>query len=431
MKNLKLKSHFLRIYNFVLKNQKRLKSYGIQIGLKGTALILGLIPQRFINHENIALQDRASLELILPINAILFSFLDLGLTNLLYKAYTLEKDENKLAKIWTLAFCIRFGMYFVGIIIFLMLIQFNWLRLGGLDKFLIFGIYTSQYLLIFDGSYKAISDTRGTSFKFTLSDLICKLFIAGFLILLPIINKGYINIYTYIIVNIIMYILINIFDYYLQKDFIKWSIPSFGIIKKDYKTILVLIFTALVGTIYTKIPVYFVEKQSDIVSFGIASKTYELLMIVPALIIPIISSEFVQKYNVQNSSFEKTKILKKYLFFSFLMGIFCFILCMMLSYPVLYLTKGLRFENALLFSILYSINFLVYPSLYFIGNTNFLFNFNKFLILNVLILFLVSFPVYFIFYNTMGLIGLIISILVINIIDVIVKMTYLKTQKRL
>ncbi len=418
-----------KLLSLFTNNKAKIINYSTQIIMKGLALVLGLIPQRFINNENIPTTDRVGIELVLTINAILFSFIDIGITNILYKSYTIETDKTKIAKIWTFAFIARIVMYFVGLLILFILYSFDWFKLGNINQLIIFGIYTSQYLLIFDSNYKSIADTKNTTFKFTLSDLITKILIATFLIILPLISKDYLNIRTYIIVNIFMYILTNVVDYNFQKEFISWSFPNLEIFKTNYKTILTLMFTGLISTLYAKVPIYFVEQGKDIISFGIASKTFDLLLIIPSLIIPIVSSDFVKKIKDADSATNKELLLKKHLLFSFVIGVFCFVLCILLSYPILYLTNSLRFENAVQYTLLFSINFLFQPVLYFIGSTNFLFSLNKFLILNITILFIIAIPIYYLAYNYFGVVGLISSLTIINIIDLILKLSYLKHKK--
>lgn len=405
------------------------KNFGIQILFKILALGLGLVPQRFINSNSIDIDERASYAILLSINAILFSFLDIGLTQLLYRVYTKESDEKKLARYWTSAFTLRVVCYFIGLVMLNVFTNYIY-KLTSNSAFLIYGIYTIQYMLIMDSNFKSVSDTRNNSIKYTLTDLIGKIIIAVSLILLPLINPSFINFNIYIGVSLLAYFVVIGLDYYYQKQYIQWSKPNWSIITDHKSIFFMIVLTAFIRTLCAKIPVLFIEDKNKIISYDQAFRIYEIFMIVPSLIIPVVASEFTQKFNKMYHNEHKVNFYNKYLKLIFLLGVFCTALSFVGIMPLLWLTKSLNFENIVIYTFLINISYLVIPLLQFFGQTNFLFDNNKFSLLNIIALCVISIPLYYILYNQFQVFGLIATFTIINVIDLIIKFVHYKHIKK-
>jgi O-antigen/teichoic acid export membrane protein len=411
-----------KLISFLIKFFTKSKPFIFQIITKFLALGVGLVPQRYINSGQILQSDRSNLEIIFSLNAIILSLIDFAVSQIIYKAYTNERNDKKLSSLWSTFFLLRAVMYFVGLIIIIIITNIAAYGWNTIPLYLFIAVYTSQYLLIVDGGYKAVSDTRGTSLRFTSTDLIMKFFIALTLLIAPFVWGNIYDLYIYLTVNIVANILILFVDYWTQKEFIYWGKIDLKIISKSFKTMAVITFSAVLSSIYTKAGIFLINDSGLRISYGVANKTYDLMIIVPSLIVPILASQFKHNFSNRPPEYTKKMIFRKYFLAMILLGILTTVMSILASYPILILTNGIRYENSFLYSTLISLNFLLFPLLIFIGNLTLFFGLNKLMLINVILNFFFAILTYYLMSQYFGILGVIYTAILINIFDLIIKL---------
>jgi O-antigen/teichoic acid export membrane protein len=336
--------------------------YAIQVIVKIFALSLGIFTTRWTNIE-FNTNDRAALEIVFSISAIILAMTSLGFPNLLYKTY-INKDKN-LSDYWATINSLKIIFYFISIPVVVILGTIFKVT----DFYLLIGVFTAQYILATDLHFKSVSDTNGRALYYSVSDLIGKIIsiLALYIGIVIVPHAVTVYIWAFIIANVITIT----FDAYFQKDFTNWGKLRLDYIKSDLKDIFIFFLSNIIMTSYLKtIPLFLMNYDANtIASYGNSQKIFDLWCVFPAIIIPVLVSKMAAKIAIDPSNkLRRSMIINKYalLVGGFACGLFA--ISIFTAPLVINIIGSNKFTYTGEIFNIQAVSLLVFPFLYFFGN---------------------------------------------------------------
>jgi O-antigen/teichoic acid export membrane protein len=360
------------LINKILKpNGAQLYNIAVQIGLRCFILFFGLILNRWLV-SNLADEVYREYSLIADsINTLVFALISFAIPNILQKIYTnLEfnsKNKEHLGKVWSTFFFVRIFSYFVGLVFLVLITQF--IKVDSLP--LAISIYSIQFLLIIDLSYRAICYAINNAWKFFLTDLVGKFLLVVALYSLPLVFTDLvIGIEFFIFLSGTSYLFSLIVDVIWQRKYTPfvWEL-DWSILKLESRAIFLLVATSVVGFFYlTSFQTVFGLFDFETVDVNGFTNAYNRVFLtistVPAIIMPSIATKVTRLINSKNH-----QKVKNYLQYTILFGILLFLGSLLLGNVILSLIdpEG-RYPAAFsLFSIL-SLAMIIYPMVFLLSD---------------------------------------------------------------
>jgi O-antigen/teichoic acid export membrane protein len=243
--------------------------------------------------------------------AIILGIVTLGIPQILYKLYTNELDQNKLNDIWTTFFVLRILSYFLGVIIIVITLSFSTVN----NLFLVVGVFTMQFILLADQSYRSVVDTRDKSYTFSSTDLLGKIllvlilyFVAGPL------GQASETLNLFIYGSIAVYLSMYIFDAIINYKYANFTTFKLEIIKQHLSSLWYLTLPGLF--VVSGLDRVFLEYSNvdkfALIGYANALKITEAVLVVPAIIVPSIASR-LKRFADTNNSTEIGKQNKRYI----------------------------------------------------------------------------------------------------------------------
>jgi O-antigen/teichoic acid export membrane protein len=267
--------------------KKTLVNLTANVIIKFGALFLSVFTTRWLI-TNLSDREYASYNLITAYTAIILAIIGFGIPNLIQKFYTTNQNIYKIQDIWTTLQFLRFISYFVGVI--LVILSYPLARVDNL--FLIIGVFTAQFVLTADISFRSICDAKGKSWQFATTDFFSKL---SLLILLYVgTYNNYHSLLYFIYSSICVYLLYYFIDNFWQRHDTVLGSFSVLFLKNNIRPIFYLSASGLLFSLFITTDklflAYFGFSDNIINSYSSAYKLYEVIAIVPALIMPVIAS---------------------------------------------------------------------------------------------------------------------------------------------
>ena len=295
-----------------------IKKLVIQIGIKFLAVLCGVFTTRW-QISNFSATELANYTLILSYNSIILMATAWGLPQITQKFFTnysksdTNKDNNKiLANYWSTSVFLRILSYFVGLVLIFVTYPLSQTN----DLLAIIQIFTAQWILVADLVFKSIADSNGTSWKFSITDLLGKLLIIFGVYffgntLFTIFGN---NIYSFGILSITAYTISLLVDSLWQKQHYNWGKIDFSLLKTELGAIGFLTMADLVNGLYSKTDVIFLKVfgfgNVDVISYANAYKLFDIATIIPSLAMPILATVLRKKLN--NQEITKKNLIKFY-----------------------------------------------------------------------------------------------------------------------
>jgi O-antigen/teichoic acid export membrane protein len=337
-----------------------LKNLFFQLIIKFVAMAAGIIISRWLV-SNLGDKDLADYNIIFAYTAIILSMINFGIPNLVQKFFTNPHKTEEIGIFWTSITLIRVASYFVGIA--LILLSFG---ISQTDRLLLtLGIFTIQFILVYDLNYRSLWDAKGTPWKFSLTDLISKVLVLTFLFVVPrYIFSIQLNIQYFVIVSGIAYFTTLVIDTVWNRENYTFGKINLSFIKANTKTLTYLSLTMVLIALWTTtdklLLKYFGGSEYDIVSYSNAYKILETALVIPGLTMPTVSS-YVKKcidngkttkigtWLQQKFKLNKTRsILSEWLLVIFVISIFTTILMVLVSSALIHLIdKDLKYGLSL------------------------------------------------------------------------------------
>ncbi|MEM1312720.1 MAG: hypothetical protein AAGF07_04630 [Patescibacteria group bacterium] len=291
---------------------------GFSVIIKFAALGVSILIARWQNQyfEPELLKD---FNVTLGYLAIILGFVNLGIPQIIYKLYTNETDQSKLSDIWTTFFVLRLLSYLLGLIAIFMTFSLSSIN----NLFLLVGVYTMQFILLADQSYRSVLDSRDKSYRFSATDMIGKVLIVATLYL--VINffdyEGFeINIFIY--TSILVYLLMYVVDTAINYEYTKFSRFEIKILKNNvsslwYLTIPGLFIVTGLDRIFLE---YFNIDKFALVGYSNALRILDAAIIFPSILTPTLASR-LKVTTLNATSFQKNRKMSKYLSALLLIGL--------------------------------------------------------------------------------------------------------------
>jgi len=358
-------------------------NFVFQIELKFMAIGLGFLIYRWQNTQ-ILETELADLTRISAYTVSIFGFINFGIPQIIQKFYTtnlacFEQKKTEFHNFWQAFLVLRLLSYFLGI--FLILLTF---RLSNTNNLIsVIGIFTAQFILVLDISFRSVCDSLSRSWQFSLTD-----FLGKFLLLLGLftiffqnnLNWNFSAFNWFIIYSIIAYFSAFLVDFWLQRDFtwqIKltekksensleipktflqnqknsqiFKIEQANFVQKSVKKfckkiktwwqiwqshrleIFFLGSSAFITGLFLRTDILFLSfngiTETALIGYSNSYRLFEIASVVPNLIAPVLASQVIQK--LKNSQKEKnSQILKSFILKIGLVGLFCTVLLIILA----------------------------------------------------------------------------------------------------
>lgn len=271
----------------------------LQITLKFIGIFTGIFVSRWVV-QNVSESSLSDYYIAGAYVLTIVSIIDLGISRLVQKFYTNPHKDSEVSKFWSSMQFFRILTFFLGVFI----ISLTYKISGISDLKLIYTIFIINFILVVDLSYRSIVDSKGIGWQYSLTDLISKIILV-FLIfnasLFQVFNLDPLNYFLF--VSIISYSIGLITDVIWQRKYTKLSKISINDLGKYTKKLLLLGFIIAIVALYTVTDKIFLKRfgfsDFEINSYGNAYKLYELLLVIPGLIVPVLASR--AKFEIDNS----------------------------------------------------------------------------------------------------------------------------------
>lgn len=296
----------------------------LQIGLKFAAIGLGIFIVRFQN-TSLPKTELAELTKINAYTISILGFVTLGIPQIIQKFYThnyhdFQNKKQEFAEFWTSFLIFRILSYFFAILIILTSFGLS----GSNNLFAIIGLFSAQFIILADISFRSVADSVGKSWQFSFSDFFGK----GVLVLgLLIVTGGQFlantiqisNFSWFIILSILAYFAAFCVDFIWQKKLTPLTFISFKVFSQVWETnrseIIFLGISSFLTSLFLRTDIlildYFKPNSDSLVGYSNSYRLFEIASVVPSLIVPVLASRFWQKCqresNLQKKSEQKFK----------------------------------------------------------------------------------------------------------------------------
>jgi O-antigen/teichoic acid export membrane protein len=294
----------------------------LQVLIKLMAAAIGIYLFRWLN-DFLSIDERALLATMVALTTSLIGLMDFGLGRIIQKFFTNQHDKSEIGNFWSTMFWLRGGTYVFSLLLLLILGPLFGIR----DLGLLLGLYSAQFVLVFDTHYRALFDARGEGFVFSITDLIGRIAMA-ILIFLMVSKVFFVSgIWAYIFVSGVSYIVTILLDAFYQRKNTPSGKFDIEVIKSNKTQIMYLFLAAFLASIYTRSDIlilnFFGVPKVDIGGYDNAFKLYEICLIIPGIMMPTIASHLKKQINKLELASAKKQLLRKYIGLSFGLGLAC------------------------------------------------------------------------------------------------------------
>lgn len=417
--------------NKIISNKKLLLSYSSSLVIKFSALIFSIFTTRWVI-QNFTGSEYESYNYIISYTQIILQIIDLGIPILLHKYFTNTQNISKLQNVYTSFARLRLFSYFFAII--LIILSYPLSRSDNLIW--VIGIFTGQFVILSDTGLRSIFDSKNISWKFSLTDLISKILLT--LLIFPLLTlwpESLPPVYIFLLAGIISYTTSYCIDLFLLRKYTFGGRFDEKIILNEISTIKYLAISTIIVAFFLNVDKlylgYFNWGEKVVGGYSVAYKLFELVGIVPALLLPPISSLLKNKLdNLKNDYINQTKIFQEFVVFTVFSGVVLFIF---LRFGSQFVVKLLDSENKyplaldainiLAFAIIPMIPMLLIRSLtIFYGK-------EKYELISVIALLFIANGFYFLLIPKYGLVGASLATVLSYFVDLIIKSALLFRAK--
>jgi len=450
----------------MLTKKNILWGFFFQASFKLIALIVSIYSQSWLV-LNVSESELKNYTVILSYLSIIISVTDFGIPNLIQKTFIKKNTNSEYPQnFWSSLFLLRFISFILATglsILFFPLVKIQ-------DMGLLLLVLFSQFILVFDLSYRALCDALGRAWQFNFSDflgkfiiLISLLLVSGINLQIPSftfdlfffelnLNSYYIsiqgliknpNIYNYIYISVIAYLITYILDFVWQNKLVSWQKPSLKTLVNYKNQIFYLTLSTIIISLYLKTDVLFLNwfnfNSQTIIGYGIAYKVLESAAIFPGILMPtlattvkqyIISKKLVLNTFWQNKSFSRFNQTQKHLLeWMFISLVFSSIisLCMFIFGP--YIIKIIDSDNQYPKSIEYlyilSLSMIPMSSVILFSHLAIFFDFEKLQLKTSIYSLVLAISLYLVLIPNYGAIGAGIATFCFYIFDISYKFVFL------
>ena len=423
----------------ILKKKSNLVKIANQIILRFATLFFGLLISRVLI-SNLPTEVYVKYSLFTDsINNLVLLIISLSIPQIIQKYftnYTLESEIMKSGKLWTTMWAVRMGSYFFGLVVACLIFftvqitnsnfPFNLANISTLV-----GLYTVQYLLVVDNSFRGIYDATGRGWIFNFTDAISKGCLAILLFSLSLVVKSDDFINTFIAVGLLAYTLSNLMDYYFNRHYIRWGKIDWNIIFENRSLIFNVSLSSIFIYFYT-FSFQYIFTLNSIDSYQIAnfSNAYNRVFISLLSVLSFVFSQYSTKLKVaydQKNTVAIASIWRLVIIFS--IGYFLF--AQLAGRLVLYFldSKNLYPDSVGLFQIL-CFGLLFYPVNIMLTNFFIFVNKDKYEFVNSLVLAILGSIAIFTMSKFYGVAGAAIALVGLAFVEFLIRLyLYFKIKK--
>jgi O-antigen/teichoic acid export membrane protein len=281
----------------------------LNLVFKFMAIGYGFYVLRWLN-DYLTVSEYSEYNVITAYTGMILPVISFGIPTLIQREFTNNHDELALAKFWSSFGLFRLLSYFVGIALILLTSSFS----SSNNLGLIIGIFTVQFILIVDLSFRSVCDAVGSSWQFSLTDFIAKTILCvGLLMAVRLNFVSEINTLQYFLyISGAVYCLALVLDAVLQRSHINWTVPDIQLLKKNFPAITYTTIAAITVALYLTTDKIFLKQfgfgDIEINGYTNAYKLYEVAQTVPGLTIPILSSHLKRKMDADSFTKFGTKL---------------------------------------------------------------------------------------------------------------------------
>lgn len=354
---------------------KHYSGFAGQIGFKLIASFIGILPTLWIN-VNFDPVERSHFAIITSITGLTLAFIGLGIPDIIQRSYTLNEYQSQRSDIWTTLWYIRIaGFLIMAIVTGLIGILFPYLNVW----FLI-GVFSAQYILLCDQSFRAICDSVGRSWQFSLTDVGYKTFLVVILFTIAHLLPSEDAQLLYVVALLTAYTIGIVLDYLWQKSYISWGKLNWHILRKITPTLLTLGLASLVVGLYQRTaPLFLSGFDPDIINgYDNAYKLFETWMLIPTLLGPVLASSAMKRFEINNSTHEIQKDIK----WQWLIGLALVIISILSSPIALWILGASRYPLSFTIFPLFGGALLLLPAIMYIHTILIQLHYEKFVFIS-------------------------------------------------
>jgi len=410
--------------------------------IKLLATALGLYTTSWlVSHTTVS--EYAEFTVVISYVTIIQTIIVLGIPNLIQKFYTYNETIENIANFWTSMVCLRLASYGLGIV----LILFSYLLSTSTNLVLIIATFSSQFLILADELFRSICDAKGRTWQYSLTDLLERL---GFVLLLILHAQGWwltevSSLWYFIGTSFLTRSLVILVDAWWQREFLAWGWPSLEIFRANFWPIIYLSLSGITVALFnhTRQLIISFYGASELVlgAFYNANKLFSIALIVPGMTMPMIASLVVKRAKQQQTTWlsqwlsrklnfsNKPAIIGEFLVYSLVFGVILslglwltaplgvWLIDFNSKYPTGFTVDQLR---------ILGLSLVTYPTVILISHLLVFFDHEKYEFFSTVLMSGLGLAVYFSLAKLFGPYGIAGGVVLVNLIDLIVKLFLLR-----
>ncbi len=410
--------------------------------IKLLATALGLYTTSWlVTHTSV--NEYAEFTVVVSYVTIIQTIIVLGIPNLVQKFYTHNDSLVKIANFWTSMTFLRLGSYLLGLV--LIVLSYN--LSTSTNLLLIVSVFSSQFLILVDESFRSICDAKGRTWQYSLTDFLEKL---GFVWLLVFYSQGWwltevSSLWYFIGASFVTRSLVIVVDAWWQREFLAWGTPSWAVLKENLWPIIYLSFSDITVALFnhTRQLIVSFYRASDLVlgAFYNANKLFSIALVVPGMTIPMIASLVVKRAKQQQTTWfsqwfsqkfnfsKKQAIIGEFLVYSLVFGL-SLSLGLWLTAPLGVWLIDFNAKYPTGFAIdqlrILGLSLVTYPAVILVGYLLIFLNYEKYQFLSSVVVSVLGLVAYFSLGRLFGPYGVASAVVLVNLVELTVKLFLLR-----
>lgn len=397
----------------------------VQLTTRGATLVLGLLTSKWLITFLSPGQYREYSLITDFLTGWIIAIITFGIPQFIYRFYSNSdldklnlKTSEKFTQYWSTMMFLRGISFLVGI--FLMFVGLYFLKIDNFTAAIL--VFTAQFIMIADQSFRSITDATGRSHLYGITDFVAKFLIVFLLYFISYLMKITVDLaflgIILIIGNLFSFILDSIFNF----KFFGFGKINFTILKESFPSIFQFTLISLLSFLYiASFPATLNYFQVDNIEYGSFVNAYFRIFFAvttfATILIPNVATAFKKSLETKNKT-QLYRSVQKLLFI--ILG--SYLICIFAGPVIIYLIdSGTKYYFTFNYLLYLTPVMGIYVLNYFIFSVTTLFHKEKNDLLIVILLLFFSILLQFILIPTFGAFGAVLVFNITMVLDFILK----------
>lgn len=266
-------------------------------GLKFLSLPLSLLLSRWMTNE-FSEQDLYLFNTASAYVFILIPILTFGLPQLIHRTFVNATTTDQKNEVWSTAFYLRIASYCIGVLICGLIAVLR----QELSFLLLLGVFTIQFIILFDSHIKSYLDATEQTWRFGVTDFLTRFFVIALLYAYAMLTKQNLLL-IFVTCHIIIYLIGFLIDYIWNREGFELTAFSLKSVRNHSNSLIkISVSQIFVGTYLTLDKVilgYYTPSENSLNAYFNAYRIFDIFFLIIGIFSPVIASKIYTKYWVE------------------------------------------------------------------------------------------------------------------------------------